>query len=95
VRELRNKVEMACILCQSGAIGRVDLFPHRPSARTQQGNGSPPVSLPEQGLDWDALEEGLLKEALRRAAGNLSRASRLVGMSRPKFKYRAQKYDLL
>ncbi len=95
VRELRNKVEMACILCQGDAVGRADLFPHRQNTRTQNGNGCPPVTLPEKGLDWESMEEGLLKEALKRAAGNLSRASHLVGLSRPKFRYRAKKYDLL
>ena len=95
VRELRNKVEMACILCQGDAVGRADLFPHRPKARDPKGNGCPPVTLPEKGLDWEAMEESLLKEALRRAAGNLSRASHLVGLSRPKFRYRAKKYNLL
>jgi DNA-binding protein Fis len=52
-------------------------------------------TLPDEGMDWDDMEEGLLKEALRRAAGNLSKAARLVGLSRPKFKYRAQKHGLL
>ena len=95
VRELRNKVEMACILCADENIGRMDLFPHRPGAKAPNSGSSSMFTLPDEGMDWDDMEEGLLKEALHRAAGNLSKAARLVGLSRPKFKYRAQKYDLL
>ena len=95
VRELRNKVEMACILCGEDRIGRADLFPHRPGSKAPKVGGSSAFTLPDEGMDWDDMEEGLLREALRRAAGNLSKAARLVGLSRPKFKYRAQKYDLL
>ena len=94
VRELRNRVEMACILCHGEAIGKADLFPQRRNSRPTK-IGQAPYQLPEEGLDWETMEVSLLKEALRRASGNLSKASRLVGLSRPKFKYRAQKYDLL
>lgn len=95
VRELRNKIEMACILCGDESIGKTDLFPHRPGSKAPKSGGFPSFTLSDEGMDWDAMEEGLLKEALHRAAGNLSKAARLVGLSRPKFKYRAQKYDLL
>ena len=95
VRELRNKVEMACILCASDKIGRSDLFPQRPGARRSKAGRGASIALPEGGLEWDTMEEALLTEALQRSGGNLSKASRLLGLSRPKFKYRARKYGLI
>jgi DNA-binding NtrC family response regulator len=94
VRELRNRVEMACILCPEESVGRADLFPQRKSAGAD-GTRESPVQLPEGGLDWEAAEAALLKEALHRSSGNLSKAARLMGLSRPKFRYRALKYGLI
>lgn len=95
IRELRNKVEMACILCEGERITTRDLFPHREG----EGPGATPVpagfSLPEGGMNWEEMERSLLKEALDRASGNVSRAARLLGLSRPAFHYRAKKFNLV
>ncbi|MCK9898095.1 helix-turn-helix domain-containing protein, partial [Frankia sp. AgB32] len=41
-----------------------------------------------QGLHLEALEDGLLQEAVRRAGGNLAAAARALGMTRPQLSYR-------
>ena len=95
VRELRNRLEMACILGKGEKIGKGDLFPQRPDPRRIKPEAATPYVLPEGGIRWEEMEEALLKEALRRAGGNCSRAARLLGLTRPKFKYRAQKFGLI
>ncbi len=95
VRELRNKVEMAVILGKGDRIALSDLFPQRKKALAERSARSAQVVFPEDGLDFESVEVGILKEALLRASGNLSKAARLVGLSRPSFKYRAKKFGLL
>jgi DNA-binding NtrC family response regulator len=95
VRELRNKVEMACILCDGDRVSARDLFPHQEREQAVPPFRAAGFSLPEEGLDWRELEQGLLKEALERASGNVSRAARLLGLSRPAFQYRARKFKLV
>ncbi len=59
-----------------------------------EGAGAP-VRLPAEGLSWDAMEEGLLQQALERSAGNRAAAARLLGLSYKAFLYRLEKYDLI
>ena len=93
VRELRNKVEMAAILCQGDRLTVADLFPQPPARKGGGGKGGR-FTFPDDGLDLGALEQEILQEALRRTGGNLSKAARLVGLSRPQFRYRACKHGL-
>jgi DNA-binding NtrC family response regulator len=44
-------------------------------------------------LALDGFEERVLLQALERAQGNVAEAARLVGLSRPQFAYRLQKYS--
>lgn len=43
------------------------------------------------GVSLDTLENAMLRDAVKRADGNLSRASRLLGMTRPQLAYRLRK----
>ncbi|MGK2942174.1 MAG: sigma 54-interacting transcriptional regulator [Immundisolibacter sp.] len=49
------------------------------------------AGLLDQGLDLQTLETKLLIEAVGRAGGNLARAARLLGISRPQLAYRLKK----
>jgi DNA-binding NtrC family response regulator len=49
------------------------------------------AGLLNQGLDFQSLETRLLTEAVARAGGNLARAARLLGISRPQLAYRLKK----
>jgi len=47
--------------------------------------------IPDSGLDLDQLERGLILKALEKAAGNVSRAARLLGLTRRTLQYRMEK----
>ncbi len=95
VRELHNLVEWLTITCKHQVI-QVEHLP--PSVRAQPHHdrseiGSPP-SLLALGLSLEELEKTLLAEALEKAGGNVSEASRLLKISRNTFRYRMAKHHL-
>ena len=45
----------------------------------------------ETGVSLDKIEDAILHHAVKRADGNLSRASRLLGITRPQLAYRLKK----
>ena len=53
-----------------------------------------PLKLPAEGLEWDVMEESLLRQALERASGNRAAAARLLGLSYKAFLYRLEKFGL-
>jgi two-component system NtrC family response regulator len=49
------------------------------------------LDIPESGLDIEALERALIVKALQKSGGNVSRAARLLGLSRRTLQYRMEK----
>jgi two-component system NtrC family response regulator len=49
------------------------------------------LDIPESGIDIEALERALIVKALQKSAGNVSRAARLLGLSRRTLQYRMEK----
>jgi len=50
--------------------------------------------LPDRGLSLDDLEADLIRQALKKALGNRSKAARLLGLSRDTLLYRIKKYAI-
>jgi len=50
--------------------------------------------IPPEGIDLAQLELDLIEQALEMAAGNRSKAARLLGITRDTLLYRMQKYGL-
>jgi transcriptional regulator with GAF, ATPase, and Fis domain len=77
VREVRNAIERAVILCDGGLIASE----HLPIAVERTAAAAPPFStdsFPEGGVDLDAIEKDLVQKALVRAGSNKSKAARLL-----------------
>ncbi|MBI4613939.1 MAG: sigma-54-dependent Fis family transcriptional regulator [Planctomycetes bacterium] len=93
IRELKNVIERAFILGNGDEIRPEDL----PAEIREQGNGSPaPRSLyvlPPEGIDMEAVETDLVRQALERTHGNQTQAARLLRMTRDQIKYRVKKLN--
>jgi DNA-binding NtrC family response regulator len=98
VRELRNVLERTVILLAEDVIQPRDLPPElrfQPAANDGLGGtatGDGPFVLPDAGVDLEAVEKGLLRQALARTVGNQSAAARLLGITRYALRYRMEKF---
>jgi len=92
VRELRNVVERAVLLGDGTLVSPASLLiDPRPSSTAEVGPRPP---APEDDLDLDRIDLRALVRALERVDGNLSRAARLLGISRDTVRYRMRKHGV-
>ena len=95
VRELHNVAEGLTITCKNPII-EPDHLP--PTFRATKAASSSPAaektSLLAFGLSFQEMEKKILEEALRKAAGNVSEASRLLKITRNTLRYRMAKYRI-
>lgn len=95
VRELHNVAEWLTITCKEDVIQ-----PHHLPASVKAAPSSertsvePKPSLLAFGLSVQEMEKKMLEEALRKASGNVSEASRLLKITRNTLRYRMAKYHL-
>jgi len=98
VRELRNSVEHAVLLAETAFIEpqHLALCPALvpvPSAGAAD-DFSPGQPFPETGINLERMEQDLLVQALQHTGWNVSRAAKLLGLSRDTLRYRMEKYRL-
>jgi len=90
VRELRNVIERLVIIENVTVVEAqhlaLDSREHRPAAE-----GDSTFTLPPEGIDLEALERSMIKQALQMADGNQTRAAKLLGISRDTLRYRLSK----
>ncbi|RYZ07599.1 MAG: hypothetical protein EOO73_11520 [Myxococcales bacterium] len=84
VRELENVLRTALVACEGA---RIDAS-HLP---IQQSASKSAFTLPQGGIDLDALERDIIKQAMQRAQGNRTRAATLLGLTRDQVRYRLSK----
>jgi len=92
VRELRNAVERAMILGQGATLTVKDFAFSLDSAGDGRARAGRLLDLPPEGIDMEALERDLVRQALEASGGNQSRAAQLLGMTRDQIRYRLEKY---
>jgi DNA-binding NtrC family response regulator len=90
VRELRNVMERAAILCRGGLIVAADL-PITWGAGNGAGNGP---AIPPGGATLRDLEREIFVKTLALADGNQSRAARILGLHESTFRFRLRKLGL-
>jgi two-component system, NtrC family, response regulator AtoC len=89
IRELRNVVERAMLLSDGDRLEARDF-----AALGHAGGHADEIELPANGLDLEQLERSLVIQALRRSAGNQTRAAALLGLNRDQIRYRIEKFEL-
>ncbi len=97
IRELQNMIERGVILTTSGnAISADNLFSSFDRVPATSGADSlgslVDVALADN-VSLGEVEALLMNEAVRRSGGNLSKAARMLGMTRPQLAYRLRKQD--
>jgi two-component system response regulator AtoC len=89
VREVRNVVERAMLLCEETRLEASDFGALRAGAAPGDA-----LDLPQAGVNLEALERSLVVQALRRAGGNQTKAAALLGLNRDQIRYRIEKFGL-
>jgi two-component system NtrC family response regulator len=92
VRELANAVERLVLLAEDGRPS-VDDLPAE-MRRSSVGEEECPFSLPAEGLLWEQVERGMMRQALDRSQGNRAAAARLMGLTYKAFLYRLEKHGM-
>ena len=89
VRELRNVIERAMLLSDHDRLDARDF-----AAIAGVHAAGDEIELPANGIDLETLERSLVTQALRRCAGNQTRAGALLGLNRDQIRYRIEKFAL-
>jgi DNA-binding NtrC family response regulator len=90
VRELENVIERSLVMATGKQLDsrdiKLDLPRHRPAVSGE-------LALPE-GMSLEQYEQELIRQALKKADGNKSRAARLLGLTRNALRYRLTQMGL-
>ena len=92
VRQLESVIERSVLMAESNYIEPDDL----PSEIGASGSlaGCLNIDLPAEGIDFEALEKGLIVKAMERAEGVIGKAAPLLGMSYKTLQYRLEKFEI-
>ena len=94
VRELRNCLEQAVLMAPGEEIGPDRLLLSPVTALGLNPSSESAAVLPEQGLVLGEIEGTLMLQALARTHWNVTRAAKLLGLSRDTLRYRIEKLEL-
>jgi len=95
VRELRNVIERASILEDGDTVTSTHLPGDMLGTPAGRGGGTALFTLPVEGIPLESVEFELVKQAFERTNGNLTRAAKLLDISRDQLRYKLRKagYD--
>jgi len=96
VRELRNVVEEAVLLAQEAVIAPQQLSFCASLGALHPAEPAPALvaDIPEAGINLEEVERGLVLQALQKTGWNVTRAARLLGLTRDTLRYRMEKFSL-
>jgi len=102
VRQLEAVIERAVLLCEGREIDAYDLpfevrfwdLPARSPAGPPRPGGEGPFALPEGGIDLEAVERDLIRQAMEKSHWVIARAAKLLGLSYRTLQYRLEKFQL-
>jgi DNA-binding NtrC family response regulator len=91
VRELRNVIERASILEDGEYVTATHLPADMLGGNHSRAGGIPGVVLPPEGIPLESVEVDLARQAIARTGGNLTRAAKLLDISRDQLRYKLKK----
>ncbi len=91
VRELRNVIERASILEDGEFVTAAHLPADMVAGHNNRPNAGSGFTLPADGIPLAAVEVDLARQALARTGGNLTRAAKLLDISRDQLRYKLRK----
>jgi len=103
VRQLEAVIERAVLLCEGREIDAYDLpFEVRfwdlpaqaPGGPDRPGAGPGRFALPDAGIDLEAVERDLIRQAMEKSGWIIARAAKLLGLSYRTLQYRLEKFQL-
>ena len=97
MRELKNVIERAMILCKGDQITSTHIVlqqPAQPAFDPSDLDALVTVLMDAGGVDIKDLEIRLLQRTIRQSGYNVSKAARLLRLSRPTLRYRLEKYGI-
>ncbi len=95
-RELRNKMERAAILCDSGPITceHLELAPRCQGARVPRCQGAGVRGGPASATDLASMERAMIEQALVAARYNKTKAAKAIGLTRHQLYIRMRKHGI-
>jgi two-component system, NtrC family, response regulator AtoC len=103
VRELRNTIERAVLIEAEEWVEaeHLRLWRRRAERPRDETRGDAPrkrigydFEIPDEGFSLDEFEKILLTRAMKKSRYNVSKAARMLGLSRETMRYRIKKHDL-
>jgi transcriptional regulator with GAF, ATPase, and Fis domain len=99
VRELRNVIEETVLLAnteiiQPEQLSMCAMLAAPLSAHTEGAASETLTEVPGEALKLDQMERNMLMQTLEKTDWNVTRAAKLLGLSRDTLRYRIEKYDL-
>lgn len=91
VRELRNVIERASILEDGEMVTAAHLPADMLGVVSGGTTSSTGIALPAAGVSLETVETELAKQAFERSGGNLTRAAKLLDISRDQLRYKLRK----
>lgn len=90
IRQLESVIERAVIMSDNDIIGLKDI---KDELRSLQPSDHTNFELPDEGINFEELEEKLLRNAMTKSNGVVAKAAKLLGMSYKTFWYRWEKLN--
>ena len=91
VRELRNVIERSSILEDSEYVTTAHLPSDMLKNASASSAGAKGIILPPDGIPLETVEAELARQAFERAGGNLTKAAKLLDISRDQLRYKLKK----
>ncbi|WDP93057.1 MAG: sigma-54-dependent Fis family transcriptional regulator [Desulfobacter sp.] len=96
IRELKNVLERAMILCNGEQILEQHLILNRSQALPMEDitlERIIPLMISEHGMTLESVENRCIRYAMEQTGDNVSKAARLLGLSRATLRYRLEKIE--